>query len=213
MDARSRSTSRAAPRQVKGSAPRKAAGSAPRKANSSAPREAIEPALRRKRARTAGRVAERPALDMGPLGGLLGYLLRRAQLAVFEDFIEAFAPLRLRPAQFSALIVIDRNPGCSQAEIAEALGIARPNFVAMMDELERRGLAARALSRVDRRTHALMLTDAGRRLLKRALQVVAKHEARVCGTLSAAERETMVRLLHRLVGAPAPALKAAKPKD
>jgi DNA-binding MarR family transcriptional regulator len=151
---------------------------------------------------TAPCAVDRPSLDIGPLDGLLGYLLRRAQLAVFEDFIEAFAPLRLRPAQFSALIVIDRNPGRSQAEIAATLGIARPNFVAMMDELEQRGLAARATSRVDRRTHALKLTDAGRRLLRQALQVVAKHEARVCARLTAAERETMVRLLHRLVGVP-----------
>jgi DNA-binding MarR family transcriptional regulator len=139
----------------------------------------------------------RPALDMGPLDDLLGYLLRRAQLAVFEDFIKAFAPLRLRPAQFSALIVIDRNPGRSQAEIAAALGIARPNFVAMMDELERRGLAERTSSKTDRRSHALVLTVAGRRLLKRALDVVAKHETRVSRGLGAAERASLVRLLRR----------------
>lgn len=148
--------------------------------------------------RTGGADAgTRPALDMGPLDDLLGYLLRRAQLAVFEDFIKAFAPLRLRPAQFSALIVIDCNPGRSQAEIAAALGIARPNFVAMMDELERRGLAERTSSKTDRRSHALVLTDAGRRLLKRALDVVAKHETRVSRRLGAAERTILVRLLHR----------------
>lgn len=166
-----------------------------------------------KPARGAAAKPARRAMDMGPLEHLLGYLLRRAQLAVFEDFIESFSALRLRPAQFSALVVIDRNPGRSQAEIAAALGIARPNFVAMMDELERRGLAERTRSETDRRSHALVLTDAGRRLLKRALQVVARHEARVSRRLGAAEREVLVRLLRRLVHAPVsrrPVVRPAK---
>ena len=32
-------------------------------------------------------------IDLGPLPELIGYVLRRAQLAVFQDFFNAFAPL------------------------------------------------------------------------------------------------------------------------
>jgi DNA-binding MarR family transcriptional regulator len=135
------------------------------------------------------------ALDFGLLPGLVGYVLRRAQLKVFEDFIHAFEPLGLRPAQFSALLLIEANPGRSQREIAAGLGIQRPNFVAMMDEFETRGLARRTRSLVDRRSHALILTSAGAELLVRAKGVVAEHEARVTAGLGEADRLRLLALL------------------
>jgi hypothetical protein len=79
---------------------------------------------------------------MPDLSTIVGYKLRRAQLSTFQDFIEAFAKLKVRPAEFSVLAMIARSPGLKQTEIAEALGIKRANFVALMDGLERRGLAA-----------------------------------------------------------------------
>jgi hypothetical protein len=53
----------------------------------------------------------KPKIDLGPLPGLIGYVLRRAQLVVFQDFFAAFAPFDIRPAQFALLTVIARNPG------------------------------------------------------------------------------------------------------
>ena len=89
--------------------------------------------------RAADPVDDAQPLDLSALTSIVGYPLRRAQLAVFEDFNRRFAALKLSPAQYSALVVIDANPSRKQSEIAGALGIQRPNFVAMMDELERRG--------------------------------------------------------------------------
>ena len=77
--------------------------------------------------------AESTALQMGELSELLGYSLKRAQLKVFEDFLRCVAPLQLTPAQFSVLLLLDKNPGRNQTEIANTLGILRPNFVAMLD--------------------------------------------------------------------------------
>ncbi len=147
----------------------------------------------------ANGVLHKPSdLSLGALPHLLGYSLRRAQLAVFADFHSAFAPLDLRPAQFSALLLIDANPGCKQSEAAEALGIMQPNFVALMDDLESRGLARRAPSKSDRRSHALALTAKGRLLLARAMTVVSAHEARVTRGLSIAEAQNLFALLARV---------------
>src|SRR5271169_817320 len=107
-------------------------------------------------------------LDLSGLTSIVGYPLRRAQIAVFEDFARRFQALDLSPAQYSTLVVIGDNPGRNQSEIAGALGIQRPNFVAMMDELERRGLAERSRSGADRRSNAVALTPAGCALLARA---------------------------------------------
>ena len=155
---------------------------------------------------------EREKLDLGPLPELLGYALRRAQIAVFSDFIAAFESLQLRPAQFSALLLIDANPGCKQSDAAEALGIMQPNFVALMDEFERRKLAKRAPAKTDRRSHALQLTDAGRDLLARARIVVADHDARVTSSLTRAEATLLLDMLGRIERT-AEAPPGAPPKD
>jgi DNA-binding MarR family transcriptional regulator len=123
---------------------------------------------------------EGTALQLGELSELLGYSLKRAQLRIFEDFLRCVAPLQLTPAQFSVLLLLDKNPGRNQTEIANTLGILRPNFVAMLDGLESRDLCTRMRSTNDRRSHVLLLTDKGRSVLARAKKLVAaKHEARL----------------------------------
>src|SRR5476649_141662 len=102
--------------------------------------------LRTARKEPAEGGSESPALQMGELSELLGYSLKRAQLKIFEDFLRCVAPLQLTPAQFSVLLLLDRNPGRNQTEIATTLGILRPNFVAMLDGLESRELCARMRS-------------------------------------------------------------------
>jgi hypothetical protein len=92
------------------------------------------------------------ALQMGELSELLGYSLKRAQLRVFEDFLRCVAPLQLTPAQFSVLLLLDNNPGRNQTEIANTLGILRPNFVAMLD-----GLEARLIEALGAADHAALL--------------------------------------------------------
>src|SRR6266851_3874526 len=101
---------------------------------------AVDLAKASRRKDPADGAAESGALQMGELSELLGYSLKRAQLKIFEDFIRCVAPLQLTPAQFSVLLLLDKNPGRNQTEIANTLGILRPNFVAMLDALESRDL-------------------------------------------------------------------------
>ena len=138
------------------------------------------------------------SLDLSALSAITGYPLRRAQLAVLDDFNRRFAPLGLSPAQYAALVAIADNPGRKQSEIAAALGVQRPNFVAMMDELERRGLAERLRTPVDRRSRALALTSAGAALVARARRVQAEQEKEVEKLIGHEGREQLVAALTRL---------------
>src|SRR5262249_17501750 len=85
----------------------------------------------------------RRTIDLGPLPGLSGFMLRLAQLAVFGDFITACKRFDIRPVQYSVLTVIENNPGINQTELSSALAIKRANLVALIDEVEQRGLAQR----------------------------------------------------------------------
>ena len=138
-------------------------------------------------------------LDLGNLPNMVGYVARRAQLMIFEDFIRTMASVELRPASFSVMAVIDANPGSTQSAVSAALGLQRTNLVAIIDQLEERDLAQRRPAKGDKRSHALTLTAKGKRLLARALELQTEHEKRVLGPLSAEEGRRLLEYLHRLV--------------
>lgn len=134
-------------------------------------------------------------ITLGALDDHLGYLIRRFQVWVFQDFIKQMASIDLRPAQFSVLAVIAANPGLSQSDLSDTLGIERARLVRMLDLLEKRGLTRRLPSQRDRRSHALQLTPEGQKTLKRAKTLADAHEAKLTEKLGAAPREAMIGFL------------------
>ena len=134
------------------------------------------------------------------MGTIIGYKLRRAQLAVFQDFLETFSALKLRPAEFSVLALIAEKPGQKQTEVARQLGIKRANFVALMDGLERRGLAERRKDEHDRRSHSLQLTPKGEAFTTDMLERWKAHEDRMVELLGGPQkRDVLIELLDRLL--------------
>jgi DNA-binding MarR family transcriptional regulator len=138
-------------------------------------------------------------LDLGPLPELTGYVLRRAQLVVFQDFFQSFAPFNISPAQFSVLTVIERNPGLTQSQVAAALGIKRTNFVGLLDTLEKRALAERRQAARDKRSYALYLTSEGVALMRKLKPVLKAHESRMVARIGEAGRDRLVELLQEIV--------------
>ena len=136
---------------------------------------------------------------LGALGDSMGYALRRAQLASTAEFLEAMKEVDLRPTQFSVLILISENPGVRQTEVCAALGLQKANFVPLLNELERRGLAERRPGIPDRRASALHLTEQGAAVLQRALQLHAEWEDRVAARLGPKGREQLLALLRKLM--------------
>ncbi|MDB5070283.1 MAG: MarR family transcriptional regulator [Candidatus Eremiobacteraeota bacterium] len=133
---------------------------------------------------------------LGPLHAYVGYVLRRAQIAVFQDFIRTLAGVDLRPAQFSVLTLIDANPGIVQSRACSALGIQKANFVPMLQELEKRGLTRRVP--VDGRSNGVFLTAKGRALLKRARSLHDRHHARITKLIGEPEQRRLIATLDRL---------------
>lgn len=67
--------------------------------------------------------------------------------------------------------------------MAEALGIQRANFVAIIDGLEDKGLLQRRRSDSDRRVHYIEMTDEGRSVLAEISQIWKSHEAKLIDRL------------------------------
>jgi DNA-binding MarR family transcriptional regulator len=137
----------------------------------------------------------RAALRQGVLPQLIGYRLRVAQQAVFRDFAASVG--ELSPGRAGMLLLIEANPGVPQGRLAEAVRLDRSTMVGVVDTLEARGLIERRRGS-DRRTNGLWLTREGRLLASRLRRRIERHERRVAGHLSAAERAQLLALLEKL---------------
>jgi len=143
----------------------------------------------------AGPPEEAQGVDLGRLVGHLGYLVRRAQIWIFQDFIRRLAEVDIRPAQYSVLLVIEANDGLSQSALSQTLGIERARLVRLLDSLEARKFVQRRRSRSDRRSQLLSLTAQGRSALARIKALADEHERHLAQKLGSGRRKTLLRLL------------------
>jgi DNA-binding MarR family transcriptional regulator len=141
------------------------------------------------------------SLDQRDLQRLVGYNLRRADIHMHQLFRQNLAGLQVRPVEYSVMSLIRANPQATQAAIAEALSIKRPNLVGIVVRLERRGLLRREVDAKDRRHHMLSLSAKGRALLARVEESLSEMDRRETACWSDRERAQLVRLLVRFYSA------------
>jgi DNA-binding MarR family transcriptional regulator len=122
-------------------------------------------------------IADRPALLLHKLGN---EVLRRAEGPLEE--------MGLSGREYMTLAVLDSDAPSSQAELAELCGLLPAQLVAVIDDLERGGLAERRRDEVDRRRSVVRLTAKGRRLLARGDALAARIEGELLGHLDSGQR-------------------------
>ena len=151
------------------------------------------------------RPARRPRPDPAPAESPLrmsveeniGFRLREGTMAFFRSLEAVLAPFELRPSLYATLAVIEANPDRKQQEVGEAVGIKRPNFVSVIDELEKRGLVKRHPAPGDARSYALRLTPVGQIAMR---EIRAAHDVHEKAALDALgeDRDAFFRALRRL---------------
>lgn len=144
------------------------------------------------------------AVDYGSLPRHVGYLLRLAQLRVWYDFYGRMGETGISPSLFSALILVERNPGLQQSRLGEALGVARSGAMTMVDRLERLGLVERRADPADRRAYGLFLSANGQRRMTDITARVAEHDRLINAVLTPDEHRSLMQLLQKFISAKAP---------
>ncbi|MBN9107592.1 MAG: winged helix-turn-helix transcriptional regulator [Pseudonocardia sp.] len=113
-------------------------------------------------------------------------------------FAGRIGELDLTPPQTGLLRAVAAAPGQSQQALAKVLGTPPSRLVALVDQLDERGLVERRRNPADRRLHALHVTSAGEKLLRRIAEVGRAHDDAVCAALDDDERATLRALLGRI---------------
>ncbi len=128
----------------------------------------------------------------------IGFLLSQLGAHAADVFAEQIRPLGVTPSEAGVIRLIGRAPGMTQRQLADRLGALQSRVVALIDGLERKGLATRTRSTVDRRAQQLDLTPAGRELLAGLRGAAEAQEAAIAGGLDEQERADLHALLSKL---------------
>jgi DNA-binding MarR family transcriptional regulator len=128
----------------------------------------------------------------------VAFMLSSVGYAISRRFHGVLGPLELEPGEFALLRAVSVNDGEAQNALAERLHISPSWMVAIVDDLERRGLLERRPHERDRRVRKLHLTAAGKKLLRQAERKAQEFDGRVTEALSEAEAEQLLELLQRV---------------
>ena len=142
--------------------------------------------------------AGRPLVDVGILPQLLGYNLRRAQIALWRDFTRTVGEGEVRPGLFSLMMLVEANPGIAQVDLANQLDIDKATIVSLVDRLESQGWVRRQRSSEDRRRQGIFPTEPGRKGLKLLRKEMLEHEARFTRLFTHAELRQLIAMLQRI---------------
>ena len=130
----------------------------------------------------------------------LGYLLKHVQLRFSELGAAALEPLGINGREAAVLRAIDAGRPVSQGEIARAMDVDRTTMVALIDDLQLKGLVQRRQDPDDRRKNVVELTDAGRGAVQQATAATGQAERDFLAPLSAAEAAQFKKTLRALLG-------------
>jgi len=128
-----------------------------------------------------------------------GFLLYKCGWWVQRQTEAALGAIGLRDRHLMALAMLSSETGLSQQDLARHLSLDPTLVVALIDDLEGRGLCERGRHPEDRRRHAIRLTPKGRRVYREARALAVEVGDEIFAPLDRAERAQLTEMLGRVM--------------
>lgn len=122
--------------------------------------------------------------------------MRRVSAMAMANLSKSLANEELSASLASVLLMIEANPGRTQAQIARKLAIKRANIAPMIAKLEEDNLVEKHT--IDGRSFSLTITPEGMSRAASLASVFSAHDELVFGSLSQTERTQFARLLLKI---------------
>lgn len=131
-----------------------------------------------------------------------GFLIRIAELTVFEELYKRFKGGEVSIGEFTVLRAIGLNPNLRQGVLADALHIKWPSMTKMVNSLELRRLLKRVVPLHNRRSIELVLTPEGEAVVAEYAPEFKNAETEIFTTLDDEEYLQLENLLRKVAGWP-----------
>lgn len=141
-------------------------------------------------------VAKDKLLD-APLTNDVGFLLAKLHAAGSTLNNQALAEFDLKERSYSVLVLANSGLEPTQRELADFLSLDPSQIVALVDELEKRGLVARAAGKQDRRAKIVTATPMGAELQVQAAKATKDAEGEALNGLAQDEVALLKSLLRK----------------
>ena len=126
------------------------------------------------------------------------FLLAQLGAHSAAQFAEKLGVLELTPADAGILRMLRTEAGLSQQQLAGRLQIHPSRLVAILDNLEKRGLVERRAHERDRRLYSIQLTGNGEEILEKIGKVAREHQEALLSALNKEERDSLATLLLKI---------------
>ncbi len=146
--------------------------------------------------RVAARMRDAPVQDI-----VLVRLVKTLSAQLGHHLGQKVRPHGINEVGFRTLTMLyaQLETGVNPSDLSDASGETRTNMTRICDELVRKGLVRRRASKEDRRRIVLELTKKGVALIEKLLPQVWTGVGHVTSALSVSEKNTLERLLKKLL--------------
>jgi DNA-binding MarR family transcriptional regulator len=129
------------------------------------------------------------------------HLMRRCHQFYGDLYARESGDRNLTKQQYLVLCALEQHDGVSQTSLVETTGIDRSTLAEMIRRMLERGVVSRKRADEDGRANTVVITQAGKRVLRAARLVAEKAERALLEPLPAPERLRFVKLLAMIAAA------------
>lgn len=129
---------------------------------------------------------------------LVEALLRRVAAKVRKRGRAILVDFAVTPAQFDALLHIDRAPGLTIGDLTAQLGLAYSTTTDLVDRLEQRGYAERTRDADDKRVVRVRVLPDGLAVIRRVMEARREYLARILRRIPEEDRGRILTSLQLL---------------
>lgn len=101
-------------------------------------------------------------------------------------------------SQHQMLMILGKNPGCSQTELAERLEISTAAVTTSLQKLEKGGYISREMNKNDNRVNRLEITEKGKQVINTSIEMFAEVESHMYKDFSEQELELLRSFYNRI---------------
>jgi DNA-binding MarR family transcriptional regulator len=131
----------------------------------------------------------------------LSFLVRQAWMSMRTSVESVLEGHGLSLAQYACLLVLERQPGITIADLGRAMSSTRQSMNELLRGLGDQGLVERRQHATDRRSQTVFLTEAGHERLNQARPRVSEREQELEKAFSGGERSAARAWLRGVVHA------------